>query len=498
VSQLFKTRPVDVPYSVMLLKDGAHVSSQHIEAFPFMYWPSGRPCDPLNMYFLEVAHLTTGESLKSFASELSHLVRYCGARQVPISALSDAHIFELSKLLQEERSSRDPNVRARNNNTVRAILSRVIRFLQWYQVNLVPVTSTPLIGENSSSPQICVKRVQSPTRNSNRPGVYYVHRAMPTPESREPKHPLAQPVIEAIEQCVDTLSAIESQSARFVQRYRNRPELLNAQLGYIRSRRHFMIWLMKRAGLRPAEMVEISVREHMNILQLKRVLIPTKKRRRDHSPLRSFPITLKDATVFQRYLTSRTKYCEVLRQSGQTTEPSDALFLGVDGSPIKKTSLERDFARLVVAAGFRDVQACFSMFRHRFITYEVIVHLKEFMASAGKTPQVMTSTDYESILKRVSVKTGHGSVQSLWHYIDLAWKEIDVWGGVDTAIERLHAADRLYDDLLALKHELEGINASAATKQLAEEIASKLGVIVSSAKQDIDTSGIAEGQLPNV
>jgi len=450
------------------------------------------------MYFMDIAHLTTGESLKSFASELSHLVRYCGDKQVPIASLNDAHIFELSKQLQEEPSSRHPTERARNKNTVRAILSRVIRFLQWYQGNFVPATATPLIGENSLSPQIRIKRLQSPTPNSNRTGTYYVHRAMPASESREPKHPIAQPVIEAIEQCVDALSAIDGQSGRFVQRYRNHPDLLRAQLDYMRSRRHFMIWLMKRAGLRPAEMVEISVNEHVNILQLKRVLIPTKKRRRDRAPLRSFPITLKDAAVFQRYLTSRTKYGEALQRAGQTMEPSDALFLGVDGSPIKKTSLERDFARLVAAAGYIDVQACFSMFRHRFITYEVIVHLKEFMASAGKTPQIMTSTDYESILKRVATKTGHGSVQSLWHYIDLAWKEIDVWGGVDRAIERLHAADRLHDDLLALKHELDSIKATPATKQLIEGITAKLGAIVSSAKQDIDASKPAGTPQPSL
>lgn len=483
--QLFKSRPVDIPHSVLLMQDNPHISTQHIEYFPFMRWPSGKPCDPLNMYFLDVAHRTTGESLKAIAAELSHLVRYCWNKNVAIAELTDANIFELSAQLQNEKSRLRPTERARNSNTVRAILSRTIRFLLWYQETFVHLTATPLIGEANRAPQINIKRIQNQAHKRRQAEFYYSHRAMPTFSSREPKRPIALPIIEAIEACVDKLGSIDSQSNRFVQRYQNRPELLIAQLDYMRNRRHFMIWLMKRVGLRPSEMVEMSVKEHEGILQSKRLLIPTKKRRRDSAPLRSFPITLKDATVFKRYLTARAKYCVALQQAGQQVEPSDALYLGVDGKPIKKSSLERDFARLVTAAGYGDVQACFSMFRHRFITYEVLVHLKEFMAFTGKLSQGMTRTDYESILKRVATKTGHGSVQSLWNYIDLAWKEVDVWGGVDTAIERLHAADQLHDDLLELKHELDVLDASPDTKKLIQEIATKLGSIVSTAKQTI-------------
>jgi hypothetical protein len=483
--QLFSARSVDIPYSVMELVDGTHISSQHIVSFPFMYWPNGYPCDPMNMYFIDIAHLTTGESLKTIASELSHLVRYCWTKNLPFSAIEDADIFELSTQLQEEKSATRTEERVRNDNTVREILRRSIRFLLWYQDSFVPVTATPLIGESNVSPQVIIRLVKNDARKPARTGVYYTHRAMPTPESREPKRPIALPVIEAIELCIDSLSDTETQCPRFVQRYRSRPGLLSAQLEYIRVRRHFMIWLMKRVGLRPSEMVEISVKEHKDILQSKRLLIPTKKRRRARAPLRSFPITLKDATVFQRYLISRARYCSELERSGRTVACLDALFISVDGLPIKKSSLERDFARLVTSAGFKDIQACFSMFRHRFITYEVIVHLKEFMAKTGKTRHIVTETDYESILKRVAVKSGHASTDSLWYYIDLAWKEIDVWGGVDRAIARLQAADRLHEELLELKNELESMNASQASRRLIDTIAVKLGDIIKSGDQDI-------------
>lgn len=481
--------PMTLPHSGVKHKDGIHVTSQIIPAFPFMYWPSGKPCEPVNMYLLDIAHEVTGDSLRSYAAELSHLVRYCGKKPVSIESLTDADIHALSKQLQEEKSRRNPLERARNNNTVRAILSRVIRFLLWYQKDIMLLLRTPLIGEQSVSPQITVKRIKNDkSRATNRRiEYYYTHSAMPTPESREPKRPIALPVIEEIQRSINRQSVLVAQSARFVQRYRNDTALLAAQLEYMRARRHFMVWMMMHTGLRPSELVEMSVRDHDKILATHTLKIPTKKRRKIKAPMRSFPILLNAATVVHRYLIARATYCETLQGGGGEPNPGDSFFLTLDGKPIKKSSLEKDFERLTEDAGYKDVQACLSMFRHRFITYEVTVHLKEFIENAGKSRRMMTDIDYESILKRVSAKTGHGSVQSLWHYIDLAWEELGVWGSIDKAIARLHAADQLFADLLALQHDIETSGTRQANRKIdLKQITDRLGEIISIAKQDIE------------
>lgn len=489
-SQLFHVLPtMTLPHSGVKHKDGIHITSQIIPAFPFMYWPSGKPCEPVNMYLLDIAHEVTGDSLRTYAAELSHMVRYCGKNLVSIESLTDADIHALSKQLQEERSRRNPLERARNNNTVRTILSRAIRFLLWYQKNIMLLLRTPLIGEQSVSPQITVKRIKNDknkARNS-RIEYYYTHSAMPTWESLEPKRPIALPVIEDIQRCINRQSVLEARSARFVQRYRNNSALLAAQLEYMRARRHFMVWMMMHTGLRPSELVEMRVREHDNILATRALKIPTKKKRKIKAPMRSFPILLNAATVVHRYLIARTTYWEALHGAGGVPNPGDSFFLTLDGVPIKKSSLEKDFERLTEAAGYKDVQACLSMFRHRFITYEVTVHLKEFIENAGKSRQMMTDIDYESILKRVSAKTGHGSVQSLWYYIDLAWEELGVWGSIDKAIARLHAADQLFADLLTLQHDIETSgNRQASRKINLKQITDRLGEIISISKQDIE------------
>lgn len=500
--QLFRVLPeIALPHSGIKHAGGTHVTTQTIPDYPFMYWPNGIPCEPVNMYFLDIAHEVTGKSLTTYAAQLSHLVRYCGNKPVSIEKLTDANITELSEELQKERSHRHPLERARNDNTVRDILSRAIRFLLWYQNTFMLHARTPLIGEQNVSPQIIVRRIKnSQSTPKNRAGeYYYTHSAMPTSESREPKRPIAAPIIEDIQRCILNQSVPEERSVRFTQRYRNNFELMVAQLEYMRARRMFMIWMMLHTGLRPSEMVEMSVEDHKDILATKALKIPTKKRRKVKAPMRSFPIRLDAATVVSRYLISRTTYCDALKNAGVEAAPGNAFFITMEGVPIKKSSLEKDFERLVTLAGYKDVEACLSMFRHRFITHEVIAHLTEFIKNSGKSRQMMTDTDYESILKRIAAKTGHGSVKSLWHYIDLAWHELDVWGNTDKALARLHAADKLFTDLLELKFELDALGAKARLPktfvQRHQQFIDRLGEILDTARENIEVQEL-HGRQP--
>lgn len=485
-TQLFHILPeLNLPVSSIKHDAGTHVTTQIIPAFPFMYWPSGKPCEPVNMYLLAISHEVTGDSLKTYAAELSHLVRYCGQKDVGIETLINADVHELSNKLQVERSHRHPLERARNDNTVRGILSRTIRFLLWYQETFMLIWRTPLIGEQKVSPQITVKRLKNKHGRGKNMQIeyYYTHTAMPSSESREPKRPIARSIIEDIQRTIYRLSVLEERSTRFTQRHGNSRDLLLAQLEYMRARRTFMIWMMMRTGLRPSELVQMSVIDHEDILKTRALKIPTKKRRKVTAPIRAFPILLDAAMVVYRYLLSRTAYCNALRKAGAEPAPGIAFFLTIEGAPIKKTSLEKDFERLVAQAGYKDVQACLSMFRHRFITYEVTVHLKEFIDKSGKSRQMMTDIDYESILKRIASKTGHGSVQSLWHYIDLAWEELGVWGATDKALARLQGFDQLFTEGLLLKHELE-----SSGKRLPKELQpflNRLGEILASAKEHI-------------
>src|SRR5471030_1210392 len=340
-SQLFNVRAVNFPYSVMFLSDGPHISSQHIECFPFMSWPDGRPCEIINMYFIDIAHTTTGETLKNVASKLTHVVRYCWKEKIAFSALTDGDFHELSNRLISEKSNRDPQKSVRNHNTVRSILGQIISFLFWYNDNFFLFGDAKLISESSGSSQITVERHKNPYTKR----FYFLHRAMPKPNSTDPKTPIGSPIIEAIEDAINELSLLEKQPEPFRRRFQKQPMLLSAQLEYMRARRKFMVWLLKRTGLRPSEMVAIDVSLHSNILNKRILFIPTRKQRKDVAPLREFPITLKDAGVVQRYLLTLQKYRVTLAAHNSSNHPENSLFLSASGGNVEKSSLERDFAR---------------------------------------------------------------------------------------------------------------------------------------------------------
>jgi hypothetical protein len=251
------------------------------------------------------------------------------------------------------------------------------------------------------------------------------------------------------------------------------------ELEYVRCRRRFTLWMMKRTGLRPAELAEMPLDEDREVLKKKRLVLPTKKLRR--KLFRWFAITLQDATYVARYFVNRQAFLDALAERGIDVSSATTFLLARNGSAIEKGSLEKDFERLSKAAGYHDVQSCLSMFRHRFITYEVIAHLREFTTAAVKTRHLMTDADYRSILKRVAVKTGHGSVESLWHYIDLAWGEMDVWGKVDGALERLRATDRFYEELLDLRRDVT-TSSSVTPAQIIDHVTARLSEILGDAR----------------
>jgi hypothetical protein len=446
MSQLFTVRRMNVPHEISFTDEG-DVKWRTIERFPFVRWPDNSPCELVNMYLLDLP-LTTGSSLATYASELSPLIRFCAESHLSFFDLNDKRIDIFSaKLINETRQTSNGKIKTRNNNTTITILKRTIHFLLWIQKNFSITGTRNLIGEVDSAPRIKIsqKKMQNPL--TKKLSVTWTHRSFPPPATREPKSPIALEIIEDIEVQIDRIYEAECTKASNNKGDAILSLRLLSRAEYIRSRRHFMIWLMKRTGLRPAELIQLDLQSHKNILRDKALFLPTMKRRRDSPPIRRFDIKLQDAAIFLRYVASREKFIQAT-----TTEYSGhALLLGIDGKDILKTSIERDFHRLVIAAGHSDDEACFSMFRHRFITYEVVIHLKEFMDKSGKSQHLMTDLDYLSILKRVAKKTGHGRPESLLHYIDLAWKELDVWTNVDRALERLHAADRLFEELLQLR-----------------------------------------------
>lgn len=412
-------------------------------------WPSGKPCLAVNMYLLEKCYSSTGDSVIATAAKLSELIRYCSSgrfdgRPLGFHELTDSDIAQMATRLCSDTYVDEPNQRLRNNNTVRAIMHTVFDFLNWYQDNLL-LNARKIIGTRSEGAAIIIRIKQNSHNRRN----YFDHRYLPPSVSTEPKLPIDISMIEAIESKIDDLEMHENLCEAALRRFKGDNEYLNNYLAYQAARRNFMIFIMRSTGLRPEEMARMSVAENNISSRTDKpfLILPTMKRRSLEPPLRKFPITDKQAWRVKIYLRSRQNWLAFCANRTSATVDTDAMFLSVGpgslGKPVGKGALQKDFKELCNSAGFRNQQSCFSMFRHRFITDLVHMHLIAFDGKKGE----LNKQDYRTLLEKVREKTGHKSIDSLWHYIDLVRGMAGVWDPVNLLIKVTQDAEQLRHEL---------------------------------------------------
>jgi hypothetical protein len=121
------------------------------------------------------------------------------------------------------------------------------------------------------------------------------------------------------------------------------------------------------------------------------------------------------------------------------------------------------------------------MYRHRFITNMVALHLLEFTQSnPGATHTSVLRQDALSILKRVSVFTGHRDPESLLAYVDLAWDELGVFGRATPSSDLLLAVESTSAAVRSLVDSLpraRGKGRQAISERIHDEFASLIATV---------------------
>jgi hypothetical protein len=98
--QLFSLHDrVELPATVLRTRNNTLIHQEVIDRFPFVRWPSGQPCEPVNAYLLDIASNVTGDKLKTYAAELSPLVRYCASAAIGFEQLDLTRCHDLPALL---------------------------------------------------------------------------------------------------------------------------------------------------------------------------------------------------------------------------------------------------------------------------------------------------------------------------------------------------------------------------------------------------------------
>lgn len=446
-ARCYRLQEIGFPEAVIQHAGRRSVVTGSIPFGAFVYWPSGKPCIALNQYLLDSAWQWTGKSLQTFAFSLSHLAVYCGRWNKTFGELSDGDIKGFINDLRTDQVS-GTHERKRNHNTVRNIVHRSLCFLRWYQ-DVLHRGASPLIGKSGTGAAIIVTEHW----NSYKRRMEWGHRFMPESVSTDRKLPISRQAIEALEDAIESRALYEKVHERIRRAHALDEEFSKNCVDYLWRRRRFLIWLLQATGMRPGEMMlltvqdlEAAVRSTKNAVGI--LSIPTLKRRRTDPPKRPFVLFGAQLEQLRRYLAARREWLDACAKHSGEACASSSLFLGTKpgryGIGVSVSALEKDFGELCADAGLGGQQTCFSMFRHRFITQEIRILLKEFKL---QNRRVVADSDYRALLERVRVKTGHADVQSLWHYIELAENDDGLFDGVVAfEVQRAHtdlAKDRL-------------------------------------------------------
>lgn len=438
-------RDLSYPYLATLDRtSGCYRSKFHTQPGAFAaVWPNGEPCHEVELYLLEMAsrytvRRTDGGSLKGIAGDLSHLLRFAYEKPTRLWEMTDPDMKEAIASLQEERNPIRPHLPRRNGDTIDRIVERWVRFFRWLQESWTP--ERVIVGTVDINPQIPL-HARPYTDYRGRRRVAFKYRYVPTHATPEKNGPIPRDLKIRLWGAVARLSDPAAASKRYRQRFRSEADFLFLR-EYVRRRRELLLQLLEATGARPGELARLKVSLNDNCASTTRITLDTLKRRRTSQ--RSIPIEHGVAIQIELFILKyRARLLELLRNIGVEPNSADHLFLSTRGLPLSEISLDKDFRRIVYAAEASGEQACMSMFRHRFITNMVKLHLIGFMNdNPGHGRHSMTDPDYRTILRRVATFTGHGSEESLFDYIDLAWNEMGIFDYVEPAAKLVNCVER--------------------------------------------------------
>lgn len=427
----------------------------HLQPYYAFHWPSGDPCQIAEMFLQDKAQtLSTnpldGGTVGLYASQLSHLVRFCYQRKIEFIDLTH---FDIERMVFELIEEKDRTGRPkRNSNTVKAIISTVVAFLLWIQETIF--TSRALIGVDTPEQKHQIKLTSKNFRAANG---RIIHRAVlvsSLPKSTTTaKQPMPTVIRERIWSALIDLREKQTVSKKLTGPFSDQEQ--REHWKYMHARRELQLILLESTGLRPQELVLIQCTENIERLRKSQLSIPTLKRgSRSH---RVIPIDRQVSMKIETFIfVHREKLLARLRRADlidPSAPPSDTLYLSSEtGTAVMPDAAYQDFRRLCLAAKI-DQKSCQSMFRHRFITNMVKLHLVSFIENnPHRNKHMMTESDYRTILQKVASFTGHRSADSLLHYIDLAWEELE-------AFSSIYDLKKLQDNMRAICFKINEIRA---------------------------------------
>jgi len=381
------------------------VHTRKIDFLPFIFWPNGNPCYLANNYMLTLLDrgLSTknnGGTLKQYAGNISHIIRYCYMNNIDLNHLTDDRFTHFINTLRVPRNTINTEIKARNSNTIINIGRATLDFLSSIGVFYA---NSNFIGPNGIIR--AEKRdfeIKYESKSSRKIFIqYWHHKSFDSPDPIKKRAPIEEGVIKKLHISIPKLS-----SSKFL----------------IKRRQVFLLTL-EMLGARVGEIAHLKVSDIKEALKSPnhKLRIETLKGGGNEVRTRELPVLRQDLAVIDRYITIYRKL--IIKNTIGLANDHDFLFISEKtGKQISANYLSNEVGTLRRAANIRQ-QACAHMFRHRFIT-KLFVSLILQYDFENEDQFRKALLDMNRLKQEVLEWTGHKSTHSLDRYIDLAFDEI--------------------------------------------------------------------------
>ncbi len=405
---------------------------------PFLCWPAGEPCVAANAYMVHLfkrnlSRNNNGGTLRQFAMDISHLIRYCYDNRIDFIQLNCDRFTAFIAKLRSEKDPLNPMARKRDSNTLIAIGRKCIDFLDF-------------IGRLNGDDRFVIDTVNAQqkkylihTKNSKSGRIEkfgWYHESFDTPSPRKNRSAISRKSIQELYDAIPLLSSInlDQQSKRFIDR-----------------RRTIMLRLLEMTGARIEEVARIQVKDveaANEQIDPKLRLVTLKKRRSED---RFVPVLHQDMAALKAY--ARVNRLMVIKRTIGAANDHGSLFISeITGKPLSSRYMSNEIGLLRRTAGITS-QACAHMFRNRFIT-KLFVRLINQYDFENKDEFRKALLDANTLKQQVQQYTGHGNVDSLDTYIDLAFDEVANLGAVVSTIRLQEAYESFDSNVEILQMEL--------------------------------------------
>jgi site-specific recombinase XerD len=340
-------------------------------------------------------------TINTYASELSLFIKFLAEFQIEFSAVDDEVLIDFADGLILNKIS---------GSHINRLLLRVINYLVWYQRIFLVVD---LVGEPGRGCPITISTQSIRTRRGAVSGKIK-HMSMVPASTPRTVRPIS---LESVGKLVAACDLI-------------------GRTRFKRVRDRCMLTLLADAGLRREELTWVRCeRVRAAADNGGRLMVRTSKRR--NHPDRELPIPQETLNLLIDYLdVARAVQIRRLKGRAPHFEDDGWAFCTRSGRKMAPATISQIFSDLRERS---DVKGCATahMFRHRYITLQVVSRLRALKKS-NIGLEAMTT-----ILSKVASLSGHGSLESLWVYVDWAFDELESMTAEVASPNALEIVDRL-------------------------------------------------------